>query len=174
VRGRPDALALLHSIILDPDNLEPGLRLLAMDHEKLPGACLAWGLDHLDRCVVLYVTPGIVHRTHLNEAVSLLASRFPRPTFWTAGERPPVSGEGSAGPPARLLVIAAGFGSELLSGPPALAGWTLELLQWSGEAEGVGFHGGFHWGNEASLPYLTSEEVESVLGAWPAGLEGRP
>ena len=169
----PAAIDLLYSIIRDPDTVEPGLRLLAMDHEGVPGACLACGLDRSKRWVVLYVTPGVVDEPALSDALASMAAAVSR----TSAESGGLPKEGLAGPGARILVVAAGFGSALLRGPPRLGYGELELLRWSAGAEPVGENPGEEWrdarvadaGSEVDPPHLTPEEIDSLVGSWPVG-----
>ena len=155
-RDLNDPLFLLHSIILDPDCLEPGLRLLAMDRVPDRQAYLAWGLDRCDRPVLLYVAGGVVGRRDLREAVVPLAHAL-------YGQRSREFGDARTG---RVLAVAAAYSSDLLSGcPTVMDDWTLELMLCrSGtdevtEQEEAGL-------DEPRVARLSAEEVESLVGSW--------
>ena len=160
-RDPNDPLFLLHSIILDPDCLEPGLRLLAMDRVPDRQAYLAWGLDRCDRPVLLYVARGVVHRRDLREAVVPLAHAL-------YGQRSREFGDAQTG---RVLAVAAAYSSDLLSGcPTVLDDWTLELVLCRSGTDDVtedDVTGQEEAGlDEPRVARLSAEEVESLVGSW--------
>ena len=155
-RDPNNPLFLLHSIILDPDCLEPGLRLLAMDRVPDRQAYLAWGLDRCDRPVLLYVARGVVRRRDLREAVVPLAHAL-------YGQRSREFGDAQTG---RVLAVAAAYSSDLLSGcPTVLDDWTLELVLCRSGTDDV--TGQEEAGlDEPRVARLSAEEVESLVGSW--------
>ncbi len=87
----------------------------------------------------------------------------------------------------RVLVVAAGFHDDWNCNPPTLpGGWELESLRWhirnemvdgemvveisEGEDEGEGTVA--EAGIKSRAPRLTHEEIESLVGPWPAASAG--
>ncbi len=159
---------LLDALVQDPDCLETGLRLLETDRTPDKKACVASGFDRSGRPVVLYVMGGVIDVADVEMA---LACRT-RPDVETIG---------------RVLVVAADFHDDWNCNPPTLpGGWELESLRWhiqnemvdgemvveisEGEDEGEG--NAAEAGMKSRVPPLTDEEIESLMGSWPAGSAG--
>ena len=159
---------LLDAIVQDPDCLETGLRLLETDRTPNKKACVASGFDRSGRPVVLYVTGDVID---VADVKAELACRT-RPDVETIG---------------RVLVVAADFHDDWNCNPPTLPdGWELESLRWhiqnemvdgemvveisEGEDEGEGNAAEAEM--ESLAPHLTHEEIESLVGSWPAGSTG--
>ena len=159
---------LLDAIVQDPDCLETGLRLLETDRNPDKKARVASGFDRSGRPVVLYVTGDVID---VADVKAELACRT-RPDVETIG---------------RVLVVAAGFHDDWNCNPPTLpGGWELESLRWhirnemvdgemvveisEGEDEGEGTVAEAEMKSRA--PHLTHEEIESLVGPWPAASTG--
>ena len=190
---RVDTLLLFRAIIEDPGSLEAGLRLLTVDRVQSQDAYVAWGLDRIQRPVVVYVTGATVERRQINEALT--------PWIDARSTSPSKSRSISDDAAGRVLAIATDFGAHLRFGPPVVfRDWEVELLLWNGAAQttdeillesleatnrdGVG--AGDSRGEESEAPSgdadppgagrarLTPEEIESLVGSWPPCSGGGP
>ncbi len=143
-----DPLLILHSLIDEPDCLERGLRLLALDRPSAE-ACTAWGLDAENRPVGVCVTSREVGSDDLRKWLASNAAARP-------AER-------------RLLVLAPRFLED-----PEVNEWIVEPWLWGRE----GSEGDAIWierlepREEADVDLaavrLTRGEVASLLGVGPA------
>jgi len=157
---------LLDAIVQGPDCLETGLRLFETDRTPDKKACVASGFDRSGRPVVLCVMGDVIDVADVKAA---LACRTRRDVA-TIG---------------RVIVVAAGFHDDWNCNPPTLPdGWELESLRWQiqnemvdGEmvveiSEDEGDGNSAEAGMESFAPCLTDEEIESLVGSWPAGSTG--
>ncbi len=159
---------LLDAIVHDPDCLEAGLRLLVTDRTPDRKACVASGFDRNGRPVVLCVMGEVIDVADVKAALACCT----RPDVETIG---------------RVVVVAAGFHDDWNCNPPTLpGGWELESLRWhirnemvdgemvveisEGEDEGEGTVA--EAGMKSRAPRLTHEEIESLVGPWPAASTG--
>ena len=151
--ARFDPLLILHALIEDAGCLEGGLRLLAMDRPSRDH-CAAWGFDRDDRSVVVYVASGEVRSGDLEQWLESGSGARER----TAG---------------RLLVLAPRFGADL-----ALKDWTVEPWQWGREESDRAdvwiepFEPEADTRIEHARVRLIPEEIESLVGSWPAAETG--
>ena len=143
-----DPRLILQSLIQDPACLERGLRLFAMERQSRD-ACMALGVDQDNRKVALYVASGEVRPDDLKERLESSAGRNP-----TGG---------------RLLVLAQRFSRDL-----AFEDWIVEPWLWGREDS----DDGDVWIERLELEadgdvvharvQLTPEEIDSLVGSWPA------
>ena len=105
------SLDVLKHIVRSPDSLEPGLRVLAVNKSRIPATFLAWGLDSLDRAILLSLTSGPAGESHLTEALVWGNSIGTRPIGppKSAAPRDQEGGEDRGG---RVLLVAASFTGE--------------------------------------------------------------
>ena len=156
------------AIVQDPDCLETGLRLLATDQVPDQQAYIASGVDRVGRPVVLYVSGTVIEIADVESALACARSKAEGATI------------------GRLFVVAAGLDDVSIADPPILLdGWELEWLRWhvqdervDGETvveisealdDGEADVSEARTETEPSLPRLSDEEIQSLMGSWPVG-----
>ena len=164
-------LLLFDTIVQDPGCLETGLCLLEADRVPDQQAYIASGVDRVGRPVVLYVSGTVIEVADVESATACARSKAEGATI------------------GRLFVVAAGLDDDSIGDPPMLLdGWELEWLRWhvqdqpvDGETvveisetldNGEADPSAARTETEPSIPRLSDEEIQSLVGSWPVGMSG--